>query len=462
MSRSKLCVVGLAVTVVAGALGGMAAPPNKNETAALPKVVLPRDAGIGASPEQVARAALGLDSGPWKPGVNKERTRGPAAEVYARVAPAVVIVHTDTGHGTGALIDPAGWIVTNHHVIAEAPLDPETGAPRVTIRLGRLDDRFMRLLPEGVPGLVYKSSEEKDLALVKLTQMPSGFEKLPHLELAKKLPGPGSDCVAIGHPASGLLWTVRSGEVAGVGDWPREMTDLITAGLAASADEREKLGRLLAEARQRKIVLSTCGINFGDSGGPLVNGRGELIAVTFAMPKQQNRGTAKFSYHVHLDEVSAFVADRPRVPQVLAPGPWPAGVFSSLRDLDEDGTPDTLLFGAERGKEVTGMLLDLKQKTDRTFKPEELGSAEGRQKWRFQFALHLQPRIQAFYDTDDDGEFDLILIGKATEGAQNILRRVEGKWVHERGEGRRLIDPERIPAGAMRDRFVRIFRNLAK
>jgi hypothetical protein len=96
MGRAKLFAAG--VTVAAGVWGGTA-PPKPSGAAASPKIVLPKHTAPGTSPAQPARAALGLDVGPWKPGVNQEKTRGPAADVYARVAPAVVVVRTDTGHG---------------------------------------------------------------------------------------------------------------------------------------------------------------------------------------------------------------------------------------------------------------------------------------------------------------------------------------------------------------------------
>lgn len=463
MSGTKRVAIGLALLGLTSLclFESEAAAPEDDE-AALRKLRLPRDAVLGASPEQIARALLKIGAEEWKPLVNEEKTRGPAAELYPRVAPAVVIVRTDKGHGTGAIIDPAGWIVTNHHVIADAAVDGETGAQKVTIHLGRLDGDSMRLLPEGVPGLVYKSSEEKDLALVKLTRMPPGVTKLPYLELAKKVPAPGSDCVAIGHPASGLLWTVRGGEISGVGDWPREMTDLAAAALGASVREREQLAKLLAEARQRKVVLSTCGINFGDSGGPLVNSRGELIAVTFAMPKQENRGTAKFSYHVHLDEVAAFVAERPKTPHLAVPDSWPAGVFCVLRDVDEDGIPDTAIFGSAREKDITGILLDLKQESDSKLKASDLSTPAGRRAWHYQFALHVGPPMRAFYDTDNDGRFDLILFRGKGKGVDYALRLDKDKWVREEGKDRKFIDPELIADKDMRARFVRIFRNMVK
>ena len=57
---------------------------------------------------------------------------------------------------------------------------------------------------------------------------------LPNV-LAKQSAIPGSDCVAIGHPVAGMLWTVRSGEVAGE-----------TFAAAFAVDFPQRVGRLLA------------------------------------------------------------------------------------------------------------------------------------------------------------------------------------------------------------------------
>lgn len=51
--------------------------------------------------------------------------------------------------------------------------------------------------------------------------------------------------------------------------------------------------------------VAACGINPGDSGGPLLDDKGELVAVTFAIPKggtDQGISLDNFAYHVHLEE----------------------------------------------------------------------------------------------------------------------------------------------------------------
>ena len=128
---------------------------------------------------QALRALEGAEPvavGAWRPRANPERQRdGDLAELYGRVAPAVVVVLTGEAHGTGFLVDPAGWVVTNQHVIAGAGVDPDSGSQVATVYLGGIGpDGVMRLDERGRPAFVYKASESKDLALLI-------GDKAPHL-----------------------------------------------------------------------------------------------------------------------------------------------------------------------------------------------------------------------------------------------------------------------------------------
>jgi S1-C subfamily serine protease len=427
------------------------------EAAPFQKLRMKKDAPIVHDADMMRRSLLDIDRGPWKPAVNEEKARGPAATVYPLAAPAVVVVKTDRGHGTGAFIDPAGWVITNHHVIADASLDAASGARKASIFLGKLKDGFMELDKVGLPALVYKTSPEKDLALLRLQD--TGKREFPALKIAKEVPAAGKECVSIGHPGSGVLWTVRSGEISGIGKWPNDMTELLTLQLSSSAKEKEEIRKLLSQAPQRKIILSNCGINFGDSGGPLVNAQGELIAVTFAMPKKGYEGTVPFAYHVHLDEVKDFLKDRPEKPIVSMPDPWPAGVYQELLDLDGDGTPDTLGFTNIRGGLFNGMLFDLKQES----KVRVLADLGGnpRSTWRFRFAVHFQPRLTAFYDTDLDGKIDLIISEKEPRGPLQVSRLDKGRWLTEERAKGAIIDPLHFSDVTARDRLANILKRMA-
>jgi S1-C subfamily serine protease len=396
----------------------------------------------------------------WQPAANDEQTRGPAQAVYPKVAPAVVVVRTGTGHGTGFVIDPAGWIVTNHHVIENGQIDPATQARRVTVYFGRLQDGWMTLIEKGVPADVYKTNKDKDLALLKLREMPEGIETLSAVEIADKLPPPGSVCVAIGHPAAGLLWTVRSGEVGGFGQWPGEMIDVVMERLTLADRDRERLDRMLKDTPQRKVVISTCGLNPGDSGGPLVDGDGRLIAVSFAIPRSpENEGIRldKFSYHVHLDEFKDFVAQRPEQPEIEAPDPWPPAAYHALVDADGDGIPDTLLCFVDKNSHPTGILIDLDQDSAKNLigkKPRE-GSLEDA--WDFEFALHRVPHPRAFYDTNNDGTIDLVLIDADGDGkVDSELVLKDGRWTSQKPRSTKLIDPTRFEDPELGKRLVAV------
>jgi S1-C subfamily serine protease len=391
----------------------------------------------------------------------KERARGPGLTVYPLVAPATVVVSTSHGHGTGFVIDPQGWIITNHHVVADADVDPATRSLRVTVHVGRLENQFMRVIEPGIPALVYKVNQQQDLALLKLSRMPAGMSVLPALRLADAVPPPGSDCIAIGHPARGMLWTLRSGEIAGAGTWPREMIDVVMQRLIATGRDREQLQEILDHAPQRKVVISTCGLNPGDSGGALVNTQGEVVGVSFGIPRTDEGEGAhydKFSYHVHLDELREFLAHRPTAPAVAVPDPWPAGAYFSLEDLDGDGVPDTLVFAATPRGPITGVLVDLAQSSrldsDARSSPERLKSH-----WHFQFALQLLPVPRAFYDTDNGGRINLVLTGRSGDENPEVaeeLRLEQGSWTVVKNPHGKLFDPARIQDKALRRRLVAI------
>ena len=452
-------------SAAAGLLGMLGAlpigsAPADNVTTALEKVRLTKDASLNALPEEFARSLEQLARGDWKPLVTTEKSRGAAAVLYPKVGPAVVVVRTADGHGTGVFISSDGWLLTNQHVIRDANLDAATGTRIATIHFGRYDGEQMRLVEEELPALVYKSSFQKDLALLKITKMPKGIKTVPHVELAAASPKPGSACVAIGHPAAGLLWSVRSGEVAGTGEFPKDLAEVTVQLLDLSALDRKKLSLALqATPKSRKILLTNCGGGPGDSGGPLVNEDGKLIAITFAVPTEKIRGSSNFLYHVHLDEVKEFVAAKPADPEVLVPSPWPTGVYNSLKDLSGTGKPEVLLIGPGPEKPINGMLIDLKGASDKNFKPADLNDPEKRKGWKFQFAFHVSPVKRTFYDTKGDGTIDLILLAAPGENtASVILRRNGDVWKTEAVKGRPLIDPLLFKDKALTERLEAILK----
>src|SRR3954470_15588789 len=62
--------------------------------------------------------------------------KGDIRELYRKVAPATVLVRSRHGFGTGVIIDARGYVLTNHHVIADA--QSVDFKRKVTVELGTL------------------------------------------------------------------------------------------------------------------------------------------------------------------------------------------------------------------------------------------------------------------------------------------------------------------------------------
>lgn len=146
-----------------------------------------------------------------------------------------------TSLGSGVITDPAGFVVTNYHVVAEAT------DIKVQLADGRIAD------PK-VIGL----DVDTDLALLKI-ELPD----LPIMNLGR------SD-------------TLRIGEVVLAIGNPYGLSQTVTQGIV-SATGRTQLGL----SRFENFIQTDAAINTGNSGGALVNLRGELVGINTAVLSSQ-------------------------------------------------------------------------------------------------------------------------------------------------------------------------------
>lgn len=178
-------------------------------------------------------------------------------EVAARVSPAVVTVVSAQNHdpqgtlaepkvlGSGIVVDPRGYIVTNFHVV-------ET--------MQALDVT----LPNGlqVEAKLLEGDRYHDLALVKVEQKDLTVATWGDSSTVR----PGQMVLAIGSALGDFPNTVTLGVVSAVNRSLRVEEDVVINGL----------------------IQTDAAINRGNSGGPLVNLQGEIIGInTFII-----RGTA--------------------------------------------------------------------------------------------------------------------------------------------------------------------------
>jgi serine protease Do len=148
--------------------------------------------------------------------------------------------------GSGVIVDPKGYIITNRHVIEKAD--------RIRVRLQ--DD------PPGVQhdAHVVGFDQETDLAVIKI-------------DLDRSLPAAkmgNSDSMQVGD------WVLAIGS-------PFGQVGTVTAGIVSAK------GRDIVPNRQFQTFIQTdAAINPGNSGGPLVNMNGEVIGINTAILSETN------------------------------------------------------------------------------------------------------------------------------------------------------------------------------
>ena len=175
-----------------------------------------------------------------------ERTPDSVAGIAARVLPSVVSIETMSkdggGSGSGFVIDPNGYLLTNNHVVADA----------LTIKVILNDGREFA-------AKILGRDESYDLAVLKIKV--TGLKALQFGDSDKVQVG--DSVVAFGSPL-GLSGTVTQGIISAK-DRP------VTAG-----DENSSTSFISA-------LQTDAAINPGNSGGPLVDATGAVIGVNSAI-----------------------------------------------------------------------------------------------------------------------------------------------------------------------------------
>ncbi len=147
--------------------------------------------------------------------------------------------------GSGFIVDPRGYILTNYHVIEKAD--------KIWVRLSTdPDNGFM----QGRPATVVGYDKATDIAVLKIkTDKP-----LPTVEMGN------SDGAQVGD------WVIAIGS-------PYTLSQTVTAGII-SAKNRTNPG---IAGQYQHFIQTDAAINPGNSGGPLVNMAGQVIGMNTAI-----------------------------------------------------------------------------------------------------------------------------------------------------------------------------------
>ena len=388
------------------------------------------------------------------------------AEVYRAVAPATVIVRVPGGLGSGVILDPAGWVLTNHHVIAHG--ETQDFQTKVTVMLGQMSkkDGGMVRQKKTYEAYVYKADKLRDLALIKISDPPKG---LPFVRLAAKNPVPGQRVIAIGHAGAGMLWAIKSGEISALGKLSEQLATLASfKDDAAGREAATSFKKYLDDRNLGLVIQSTCNILPGDSGGPLVTQSGELVGINAFSNRDATTG-GLLSFHIHRGEIAKFIKDKPKKAARLIPDPWKdGGGDASYEDADLDGRVDALLLQGRRPcsycpRQSAAVFIDVDEDSYKG-KSALPALSDVFEKHQFDAELvYLQVERDAYlwYDTDNDGRFDLLLVDPGTTGRSSAAYRIEkdGDLKKDTSLGiGRVVRPSLLSTADLRPRLARIAR----
>jgi Do/DeqQ family serine protease len=167
--------------------------------------------------------------------------------------------------GSGVIISPDGYIVTNNHVVA--------GANKITVTFNDKKEMVAKVIG---------TSPSTDLALIKVNA-----KDLPYLTYGN------SDDLKVGQ------WVLAVGN-------PFNLTSTVTAGIvSAKARDIHLLG---GQSSIESFIQTDAAVNPGNSGGALVNTDGQLVGINAAIASQTGAYEG-YSFAIPVNLVKKVVND---------------------------------------------------------------------------------------------------------------------------------------------------------
>ena len=156
-------------------------------------------------------------------------------EIYQQNIPSAVSILTSYGSGTGVVLSRDGYIVTNAHVVEDAP--------SISVRL--FDDREFTAILIGCDSI-------SDLAVLRIDARDLTAAQFGDSEILRV----GDSVVAIGNPL-------------GV-----ELRGTYTDGIISAINRDVSMN-----GRSMTLIQTNAALNSGNSGGPLINCYGQVIGI---------------------------------------------------------------------------------------------------------------------------------------------------------------------------------------
>ena len=177
-------------------------------------------------------------------------------------------IPSQTGSGSGVVVSPDGYIVTNNHVVAEAS--------EVTVTF---NDRYT------AKAKVVGADPSTDIAVLKV----EGDKDLPFMEFGN------SDDVRLGQ------WVLAVG-------FPLNLDATVTAGIVSAKGRSIGVNKQRSASAIESFIQTDAAVNPGNSGGALVNTDGKLVGVNSAIASPTG-SYAGYSYAIPANIVKKVVND---------------------------------------------------------------------------------------------------------------------------------------------------------
>ncbi len=190
-------------------------------------------------------------------------------DIYAQLfGPRQYFIPQQVESGSGVVISPDGYIVTNNHVVANGDEVAVTFNDRYTTK-----------------AKVVAKDPSTDIALLKV----DGESDLAYMEMGN------SDNVKLGQ------WVLAVG-------YPLSLDATVTAGIVSAKGRSIGINKQQSESAIESFIQTDAAVNPGNSGGALVNANGQLIGINSAIASPTG-SYAGYSYAIPVNIVRKVVND---------------------------------------------------------------------------------------------------------------------------------------------------------
>ncbi|WP_067507980.1 S1C family serine protease [Actinoplanes sp. TFC3] len=228
------------------------------------------------------------------PSVNSVVDRSSLAQIVAVVKDSVVSITTESGEGSGVVLNTDGYIVTNNHVVATAQ------GKTVTV-----------IFADGkkVQGTITGTDPRTDLAVVKVDGgadlKPAKFGSSANMQVGDTVLALGSPLGLEGSVTEGII-SAKDRTIQSGGEDQQQTPQNPFGGQQQQQQQQQQQSG--GTTSMSGLLQTDAPINPGNSGGALVNTNGEVIGINSAIATSgDSSGNIGLGFAIPSDKVTQVV-----------------------------------------------------------------------------------------------------------------------------------------------------------